>query len=97
MSKPVATETSGLASALIAVSSPEAAGASSSARENKVAMWSDSPQRAKAEASLWAWNAAMAALHGVQAIIVLGAALSVDKLKAFKIPMASAPRARART
>ena len=85
MSKPVATETSGLATSL-AVSSTE-----------QVSGWTNSPERAKAEANLWWWNAAMAALHGVQAIIVLGAALSVDRLKAFKIPMASKARgARAR-
>jgi hypothetical protein len=88
MSKPKPTETSGLATSL-AVSSTE-----------QVTGWTNSPERAKAEANLWWWNAAMAALHGVQAIIVLGAALSVDRLKAFKIPMASkargarAPRAR---
>jgi len=75
MTKPVATETSGLATSL-AVSSTE-----------QVTGWTNSPERAKAEANLWWWNAAMAALHGVQAIIVLGAALSVDRLKAFKIPM----------
>jgi hypothetical protein len=78
MAKPVATETSGLATSLVVSSTEQVTG------------WTNSPERAKAEANLWYWNAAMAALHGVQAVIVLGAALSVDKLKAFKIPMASA-------
>ena len=91
MSKPIATETSGLASTLVGVASAEPP----SSREGRVTSWSDSPQRAKAESSLWWWNASMAALHGVQAVIVLGAALSVDRLKAFKIPMASGARKRA--
>lgn len=77
---PPPTETSGLASALVGGAPSSSAAAAS---------WggADAPQRAKAEAALWRWNAAMAALHGAQAVVVLGAALSVERLRAFKIPM----------
>lgn len=43
-------------------------------------------QRTKAEATLWKWNLAMCILHGVQAVVSLGAALSVQRLKDFRIP-----------
>jgi len=68
-----------------AAAEPTGAGAAAAVADTKAD--GDSPQRTAAEASLWRWNAAMAFLHGTQAVIVLAAALSTDRLKAFKIPM----------
>ena len=81
MAYPVATEKTSLSVAVLA------ADATAPSPSERAAAWGDSPQRLQAEASLWRWNAAMAALHGAQAIVVLGAALSVERLRAFKIPM----------
>lgn len=47
-------------------------------------------RRQKVERTLWKWNLAMAILHGVQAVIALGASLGVTRLKNFKIPMTTA-------
>lgn len=45
--------------------------------------------RTAAEASLRKWNIAMTALHGFQALAVLGAGLAVGNLKSFKTPLAT--------
>ncbi|KAI9331037.1 integral membrane protein [Zopfochytrium polystomum] len=45
------------------------------------------PERARLERSLYWWNVGMGSLHFVQAVIALALALSVDRLKNFKLPL----------
>ena len=55
--------------------------------ELPVAYKNDDEKRAKVENSLWRWNMAMFILHLFQAVVALAVALSIAKIKAFKIPM----------
>ena len=47
----------------------------------------DVEKRERVEKSLWRWNLAMFILHLFQAIVALAIALSITKIKNFKVPM----------